>query len=304
MFNTTLQLAVKLFDLENADAIVLVVDRDVDWSMVTATVGERPTVVSTHDEGILGKAKAHQLGQILIELEDAPVFEKLTQALLEGVAAEALAPSAEVVAVYSGFQAASMDTISYIKLNEHLGKLTARDLRRLETSVPLETLKLVIDLAVEVGREGREGKPVGTMFVVGDTRKVALMSQPAGFDPLKGYKRAERDLRDPRVREAIKEIAQLDGAFLITPEGIAEKSCRIIEARHANITLSAGLGARHWAAAAITKNTNAVCIVVSESNGTVRLFQNGEVLLRIEPLNRRAMKWKDFDYEPPSSNED
>ena len=78
----------------------------------------------------------------------------------------------------------------------------------------------------------------------------------------------------------------------------------LVDATHGEITLTAGLGARHWAAAAITKATNAVAIVVSESNGTVRLFQNGEVLLRVEPLNRRPMKWKDFEYEPPKDDDD
>jgi hypothetical protein len=42
-----------------------------------------------------------------------------------------------------------------------------------------------------------------------------------------------------------------------------------------------------------------VGVVVSESNGTVRIFSDGEVFLRIEPF-RRAMKWKDFEYEPPA----
>jgi DNA integrity scanning protein DisA with diadenylate cyclase activity len=45
------------------------------------------------------------------------------------------------------------------------------------------------------------------------------------------------------------------------------------------------------AAAAITKNTSAVAVTVSESSGTVRLFQNGRVMLHVEPF-RRAMKWK------------
>ena len=46
-----------------------------------------------------------------------------------------------------------------------------------------------------------------------------------------------------------------------------------------------------------------MAITVSESTGTVRLFQNGEVMLRIEPF-RRAMKWIDFDVEPaPSGGE-
>lgn len=177
-------------------------------------------------------------------------------------------------------------------------RLSARDLRQIETSVPLDTLKTVVDVAVDIGREGREGKPVGTMFVVGDTRKVLTHCHAAGFDPVKGYSRKERTLYDAKVRESMKEIAQLDGAFIVAPDGTVEKSCQIVDAAHANLTLSKGLGSRHWAAAAISKSTNAIAIVVSESTGTVRLFKGGEVLLRIEPF-RRAMKWKDFEYEPP-----
>jgi len=189
--------------------------------------------------------------------------------------------------------------MSYIRLDEHLGRLTARDLRKLETSVPLDTLKAVVDLAVEIGREGREGSPVGTMLVVGDTRKVLTYCHPAGFDPVRGYNRKERDLRDARTREAIKEVAQLDGAIIVSADGIVERACQIVDAAHANITLSKGLGSRHWAAAAISRVTKAIAVAVSQSDGTVRLFQNGEVILRVAAL-RRAMKWKDFDYEPPT----
>jgi len=60
-----------------------------------------------------------------------------------------------------------------------------------------------------------------------------------------------------------------------------------------------GLGSRHWAAAEISRATSAIAIVVSQSSGTVRLFQNGEVRLRIEPF-RRPMKWIEFDQEPAS----
>ena len=67
----------------------------------------------------------------------------------------------------------------------------------------------------------------------------------------------------------------------------------------ATVTLSKGLGSRHWAAASISRATKAVAVTVSQSNGTVRIFQNGEVMLRIEPIHRRPMVWKDFEYEPP-----
>ena len=109
--------------------------------------------------------------------------------------------------------------------------------------------------------------------------------------------RKERNLRDPKVREGIKELAQLDGAVGIASDGTVEAACQIIQVQAVNITLSKGLGARHWAAAAISKNTTAIAVTVSESSGTVRIFQNGEVMLRIEPF-RRAMKWKDFERSP------
>ncbi|MCA9262129.1 MAG: diadenylate cyclase, partial [Planctomycetales bacterium] len=191
-------------------------------------------------------------------------------------------------------------SISIIRLDEHLGRLTVRDLRQLETRVPLDTLKLAVDLAVEVGREGREGKPVGTLLVVGDHRNVLKHCHPLGFDPVRGYNVSERKLEDAKVREAIKEIAQLDGAFIVAADGTVSAACQHISAPATEVTLSKGLGARHWAAAAISRATSAVAITVSESNGTVRLFQNGEVILRIEPF-RRAMKWKDFEIEQPTS---
>ncbi|MDE0737004.1 MAG: DNA integrity scanning protein DisA nucleotide-binding domain protein, partial [Pirellulaceae bacterium] len=86
-------------------------------------------------------------------------------------------------------------------------------------------------------------------------------------------------------------------------DGTVDKACRLFDAPHSKLTLSKGLGARHWAGAAISKQTNAIAIVVSESNGTVRLFHDGEVILRVEPF-RRPLKWKDFEYEPPSSSSD
>ena len=91
----------------------------------------------------------------------------------------------------------------------------------------------------------------------------------------------------------------MDGAVRVSADGTVEAAAQYVSAPAANITLSKGLGTRHWAAAAISKATNAVAVTVSESNGTVRLFQGGEVVLRIEPF-RRAMKWKDFEYEPPA----
>lgn len=302
-FATVVELAVRLSQAAESDAILVMLDGPTDWEQLKALAGaERILVAASSAEAIAGASEAG-LKTVLLEMHDAPVFERLAQALLESVADEILAPSANVVAIYSGFEPGSIDSISFIRLDEHLGRLTARDLRQIETNVPLDTLKAVVDLAVEIGREGREGKPVGTMFVVGDTRRVLAHSHPAGFDAVKGHSRKDRNVHDPRACESIKEVAQLDGAFIVAPDGTVEKACQIVNAPYENLTLSKGLGSRHWAAAAISKCTAAIAVVVSQSTGTVRIFMKGEVILRVEPF-RRAMKWKDFEYEPPPSPAD
>lgn len=289
----------------HADAILVLLDGSADWLKLRQAIPAAVTkvIVATDSETDLAGATEAGLIPLPLNKEKSPLLERLQHALLEAVADEILKSNCDVIAVYSGFEHQKLDSISLIRLDDRMRRLTSRDLQRLESSVPLKSLKVMIDLATQIGREGREGKKVGTMFVIGDTRRVLTHCKDSGFDPLKGYHRKMRNLFDPRVREDIKEIAQMDGAFVVSPDGIVEKSRQIIEVKHTDLTLSKGLGARHWAGAAISQITKAVAIVVSQSSGTVRLFQNGELVLRIEPMNY-AVKWQEFNYEPPPGDED
>jgi len=297
-FKTIFGLAERLTETAGVDAILLLLECTADWARLRSMAPSCKLLVAADTNDQLAGAKEAGIDPIRLEMPDSPVYEKLTQAVLEALADDLLASGSSVVALYSGFDAEEVDSLSVINLDVHLNRLTGRDLRQLETRVPLDTLKIVVDLAVEIGRDGREGKPVGTLFVVGDSRKVLASSRPAGFDPVKGYSRKERNLNDPRVREGIKEIAQMDGAIIVSPDATVEATCRYLDCSAADVTLSKGLGARHWAAAAISKATNAVAITVSQSNGTVRIFQNGETVLRIEPYLRRPMVWRDLDDNP------
>jgi len=299
-FKNLFNMAVRLTESAGAEAILMLLEGPADWQRLKNLADTAKILVAADTADQLEGAKEAGLQSIQIDMPGSPVYERLTQSVLEAVADDLLAPGSCVVALYSGFDADIIDSLSVINLGEHLNRLTGRDLRQLETRVPLDTLKIVVDLAIEIGREGREGKPVGTLFVVGDARKVMACSRPVGFDPVRGYGRKERNLSDPRVREGIKEIAQMDGAIIVSADGTVEAACRYLDCSAADVTLSKGLGARHWAAAAISRATNAVAVTVSQSNGTVRIFQNGEVVLRIEPYLRRPMVWKEFEYEPPA----
>ncbi len=303
-FFSFVESGIKLSKATDADAVLIMLDRAVDWSKLKkkhASTNAQLLVASAIGD-VVDAALESELTTIRLDMPESSVQDRLTQAVLEGVASEHISPGSNVVAVYSSFDADNIDTLSVLKLTERLVRLTARDLRKLETKVPLDTLKIVVDLAVNIGKEGREGKAVGTMFVVGDHRKVMEQSRPGGFDAMKGYTRKERALTDHKVREGIKELAQLDGMFVVSADGTVESCARIIDTPPVELTMTTGLGSRHFSGAAISKNTKAIAVVVSQSSGTVRIFQNGEVVLRIEPM-QRAMKWKDFDADSAQKEE-
>ncbi|MCA8983966.1 MAG: DNA integrity scanning protein DisA nucleotide-binding domain protein [Planctomycetaceae bacterium] len=299
---TFLMAARKVADALNLRVLILLSEIPYDFSKIQNELRKLKLIVASDRPEILQAAKDDGVDLITLLHEPETRQNQLGQALLEAIADELISSGETIVALYVGFDRNDVDTLSIISLNEQLSRLTARDLQRLETQVPLETLRLVVDLACDIGREGREGKAVGTLFVVGNHRKVLQMSHEQVHDPFRGYNRKDCKLRNPRVRESVKELAQIDGAFVIASDGTVEAAGRILDAPADGLTLSKGLGSRHWAAAAISKATNSIAIAVSESTGTVRLFQNGVVVLRIEPMDR-AMKWRETKTDTPRSED-
>ena len=293
-----LSAATKLAEAVQAAAIVLIAERPLDFARLKLETGNFRIIVASDQKDVQDAAKHDDIAVIAIQHDPQTRQFQVTQVLLEAIADELLQTGDVVVVVYSTFEKDTSDTISVVRLAEQLSKLTSRDLQRLETKVPLETLRIVVDLACDIGRDGREGKPVGTLFVVGNHRKVMELSTEQIHDPFRGYPKTERSIRNPRVRESIRELAQIDGAFVISSDGLAIAAGRHLRASAEGLTLSKGLGSRHWAAAEISKATGAIAIAVSESTGTVRVFQDGKIVLRIEPM-RNAMKWHDVSADSP-----
>jgi DNA integrity scanning protein DisA with diadenylate cyclase activity len=145
-----------------------------------------------------------------------------------------------------------------------------------------EIFESLIELAVEIAREGREGRRIGTLFTLGDEAAVLERSRSLILNPLEGHPESVRHISDPNLRGTIKELAQLDGAFVISAAGIAIAACRYLDAATTAIDLPLGLGSRHIAAAHISSATRAVGIVVSES-AVVRLFCHGSLIGEVIP---------------------
>ena len=148
--------------------------------------------------------------------------------------------------------------------------------------VNTRVLEQTVALAVEIAREGREGRKIGTLFVVGDSEAVLKHSKPLILDPLHGHPDESKRIDDPDVRETLKELAQLDGAFVVSNEGVVLSAARYIDTVSEDLSVPLGLGSRHMAAASASKQTGAVAVVVSESS-TVRMFDDGELVSEIIP---------------------
>ena len=145
-----------------------------------------------------------------------------------------------------------------------------------------KTLESVIILAVEIAREGREGRKIGTMFIVSDSDNVMRRSKCLILDPLGLHPVEAKHIDNPDLRETVKELSQLDGSFIVSDEGVVLSACRYINASSRGIKISLGLGSRHVAAASITKQTKSIAVVVSESS-IVRIFDRGEIVTEIIP---------------------
>ncbi len=163
-------------------------------------------------------------------------------------------------------------------LRKDLFKEICSERRGINTRV----LEQAVTLAVEIAREGREGRKIGTLFVIGDADEVLKSSRPLILDPLAGHPDEAKRIDDPNLRETLKELAQLDGAFVISEDGIVVSAARYIDTVSDSLNVPLGLGSRHVAAASVSHRTSAVAVTVSESS-MVRVFDDGELISEIAP---------------------
>ena len=163
-------------------------------------------------------------------------------------------------------------------LRKDLFKEICSERRGINTRV----LEQAVTLAVEIAREGREGRKIGTLFVIGDADEVLKSSRPLILDPLAGHPDEAKRIDDPNLRETLKELAQIDGAFVVSEDGIVVSAARYIDTVSDSLNVPLGLGSRHVAAASVSHRTSAVAVTVSESS-MVRVFDDGELISEIAP---------------------
>ncbi|MFC1765199.1 PTS sugar transporter subunit IIA [Planctomycetota bacterium] len=145
-----------------------------------------------------------------------------------------------------------------------------------------EVLERIITLCSELGSQGREGNPIGTLFVITANEKaLAPYTQQMVMNPFLGHPEEVRNILDPTLAETIKEFAAIDGAFIVRGDGLLLSGGVFLKVDY-DVKLPGGYGSRHRAAGAITHSVNCVAVTVSQSTGEVTVFKRGDVLLTLQ----------------------
>jgi hypothetical protein len=152
-----------------------------------------------------------------------------------------------------------------------------------DSDIQIPVIDTVFHIALEIAREGREGRQVGTAFLIGDVDAVLKHSRQLILNPFQGQKDEDRNIINPDMNECIKELAQLDGAFIVRGNGLVEAAARYITLDTSNVHLPPGHGTRHSSIAAITQETKALGIIVSQSGGKISLIKEGKIFKTIHP---------------------
>jgi len=164
-----------------------------------------------------------------------------------------------------------------------LEELVITDLVKLTDGIRPKALDFAVAIACKVGRAARRGKRIGAMLMLGDSLKVLEGSKQLIPNPFQGHDKANRTLMNPDIHDAIVELSKLDGAFVVRGDGFIQTAGVFLAAFKVDVELPIGLGARHAAAAAVTARTSATGVVVSATDGNVRVFSGGRMVLRMDP---------------------
>jgi len=234
------------------------------------------------------KPSAKSLEKLTKATISLPRFQATRLALIKiamalGLSKEIIKPNNKLVFVVGGTDQGSLDLIQIVDTSKESEFITNKGgISKISENIPPEVFQSILSLTIELSDKGREGKNIGTIFVMGDHEKVMQLSKQMILNPFKGYDEDERNILSPALKETIRELSAMDGAFVIASDGTLLAAGRYLGAAANESNLPRGLGSRHIAAAGITGLTQAVAFVISESSGDIRIFKDGKIIMHIE----------------------
>jgi hypothetical protein len=281
--------ALALTARSDVDRLLLVSDHPLSPQEIRGRPIKRKLVFAVTSEGIATPLKAKKYLAVVIPPYDYTRIEKIKVAVVAAQSAGLVRDGDTILALTGPGNDRVMDTLVKVDIGSEDPEEKIRvDTLGLPPEFSSQVVESLIHTAMEIGAEGYEGHPVGTIVVIGDSTGVMEKSRQLILNPFQGISEAERNALDPPIREAIKTFSALDGAFIIREDGVVLAAGRYLLSMSRDVKLPMGLGARHSAAASISAEAKCVAITVSQTTGTVRVFREGEIALELRQKLRRV----------------
>lgn len=280
-----LQHAIAIADKAHANAVLVYADVFRDHAAVrrfARSCSSVPVIFATRTVDAFLEQDGGEWIFIRVPCVHLTRFGQIKIALLLGLADGTFTRGDTVVCLSGMADSGVLDTIVVMEVGDEFEMLSVAETDRLSEQVQPDVFSRVLDIAIALGNEGREGKPIGTCFILGDTENVMPYTRQMILNPFRGYGEDERNVLARKLTETVKEFAALDGAFVIRGDGVIEAAGVYLSPGLRGATLPPGLGARHNSAAGITGATKATALVVSESTGNVSIFRDGNIVMEIE----------------------
>ncbi len=229
-------------------------------------------VVSLHVDSIRGAA-IRSMGLILAVLHDIIKVDE------------------NIICLYNSIADTNLDSLTLTSPKSRLRIMRDMDVATLRELIAPEIFVRLINILSRFALEGREGKPIGTTVILGETRNMQPYIKQFILNPCLGHKEWKRNVLNKNFKETFRELTALDGAFLVNRTGVIEAAAVYLHAPTPHQQVSPGLGARHASAAAMTAVTDSLAMVLSESSGNITVYFDGNKLFEIEIFQEREQRF-------------
>jgi DNA integrity scanning protein DisA with diadenylate cyclase activity len=281
--------ALALTGRSDVDRLLLVSDHPLSPAEIRGRPIKKKLVYAVTSEGLANQLRSKKYFAVVVPPYDYTRVEKIKVAVVAAQTAGFVRNGDTILALTGPGNDKVMDTLVKVDIGSEDPEEKIRvDTLGLPPEFSSQVVESLIHTAMEIGAEGYEGHPVGTIIVIGDSTAVMEQSRQLTLNPFQGISEAERNALDPPIGDAVKTFAALDGAFIIREDGVVLAAGRYLLTMSRDVKLPMGLGARHSAAASITAEAKCIAITVSQTTGTVRVFKQGEIVLELRQKLRRV----------------
>jgi diadenylate cyclase len=271
-------------DVTQADAIICATETGVFAQLLHRISGQIRVIAATTKRDTYDVLTKASLEVILLPLRAIDKYSQVRHVVSVALKSSRISLGDVVVcALGRDVYQEEGDLVVLTDVEQSIENLSISDFLKLTDAIQPKVLEIAIAIACKIGRAARRGRRLGAIFMLGDSIRVLEDSKQLIPNPFQGHDEASRRITNTGIHEAIVELAKLDGAFVIRGDGLIQTAGTFLTSPKSKIGLPAGLGARHVAAAAVTKRTSSTAVVVSATDGNVRAFSGGTLVLHIDP---------------------